>query len=326
MSVVGNTENNSNKIKMFSIFKKKDNNKDTPDWASFFSNSEYQAFDKEINRYFEKLKIDFTINNGIVNVNENEFGFENLGLINIAQVCKQENPKSYKEIITEHFDAMIRTHKFEQEFNKIADNFEEVKKYIGVRLYNNEYVSYIGKEFTIGKDFAGDIYAMIVFDFPDSVLSIKPEQIQTWNKSIDELFEIGKNNIREKYPINISKEQFGEFSIIFGNADHFFTPNIVFDIENRPELIGTYGSIIGLPHRYSILLYPIEDLEVLDAINGLVPAVYGMNEEGPGSLSNNIFWYFNNTFTQLPYELENNKLELIPPEKFVEMLNKLKEK
>jgi len=308
---------------MFSIFKKKGNNGDIPEWASFFTNSEYQTFDKEVNRYFEKLKIEFSINDGIVNLVENEFGFDNLGLTNVAQVCKQEKTKYYREIISEHFDSLIRTHKFELEFDKIADNFEKVKKYIGVRLYDNEYVSYIGKELTIGRDFAGDIYAMIVLDFPDSVLSIKPEQIKPWNKSVDELYEIGKKNIREKYPINLSKEKFGEFSIMFGNADHFFTPNIVFDLETKSELVGTYGSIIGLPHRHSALIYPIENLEVVKAINGMIPAVYGMNQEGPGSLSNNIFWYFDNKFTQLPYKLENDKLQFIPPDNFVEILNKL---
>lgn len=311
---------------MFSIFKKKNSTNDIPEWASFFSKSEYLKFDKEINGYFEKLKIEFTVNDGIANVDENEFGFQNLGLTNVAQICKQENPKLYKEIITEHFDSMIRALKFKQEFNKIADNFEEIKKYIGIRLYDNDYVTHIGKELTLGRNFAGNIYAMLVFDFPDVLTNIQPEQIKPWNRTVDELIEIGNKNIREKYPINISKEQFGDFSIMFGNADHFFTPNIVFDIKNKPELIGTYGSIIGLPHRHSALIYPIDNLEVIKAINGIIHAVYRMNQEGPGSLSNNIFWYFNNEFTQLPYKIENNKLQFMPPEKFVEVLNKLSEK
>jgi hypothetical protein len=311
---------------MFSIFKKKGDSNDIPNWASFFTIAEYQKFDKEINGYFVRQKIDFSIKDGIVNVDENDFGFYNLGLTNVAQICKQENQKIYQEIITDHFNSMIRSHSFEKKFNKIADNFEEVKKYIGVRLYDHDYVAHIGKELTLGKDLAGDIYAMLVFDFPDTIANVQPEQIQSWNKSVDELFEIGKKNIRDKYPINFTKEHFGEFSIMFGNADHFFVPNIVFEIEDKPELLGFYGSIIGLPHRHSALIYPIENLEVVKAINGIIPAVYRMNQEGPGSLSNKVFWYFNNTFTELSYNLENNKLQFIPPEIFLEMMNKLEEK
>lgn len=49
-----------------------------------------------------------------------------------------------------------------------------------------------------------------------------------------------------------------------------------------------------------------------------------MNQEGPGSLSKNVFWYNENKLTNLPYELENGKLKFIPPNSFVEMLNSLK--
>src|SRR5690606_37707118 len=102
------------------------------------------------------------------------------------------------------------------------------------------------------------------------------------------------------------------------------TPNIVFDIENRKELIGSKGSLVGLPHRHSAIIYPIENLEVVKAINGLIPTIYGMNQEGPGSLSNNLFWYKDKTFTQLPYKIDEGKLQFFPPNNFVELLNELK--
>lgn len=308
---------------MFSFFKKKSIDINIPQWANFFDYKEYSLFIKEVDSYFNKAGIQHQISDEQVLVNEDEFGFSGLGLLNVAQVCKQEGQKHYKTIIKEHFNAMIRTNQFEKEFVKIADNFDEVKKYIGVRLYDYEYVAHVGKENTIGKDFADDIYAMVVFDFPDSVLSIRPDQTIAWGKSFEELFEIGVNNVRTKYPLIITKEGFGEFDIWFVQGEHFFTPNIVFDIENKSELIGSKGSLIGLPHRHSAIIYPIENLEVVKAINGLIPTIYGMNQEGPGSLSNNLFWYKDNTFIQLPYKFENNKLQFFPPDSFLELLNEL---
>jgi hypothetical protein len=308
---------------MFSFFNKKNTKTETPNWASFFDNSEYSTFIYEIENYFKKINIQFEISDGIITVNENEFGLSNLGLSNVAQNCKQDKPKNYKEIIKDHFNSMIEANKFELEFDKIADNFEEVKKYIGVRLYNEEYIDYVGKEFTIGKEFVGDIYSMIVFDFPHSIANIKPEQIKTWGKSINELFEIGIQNIKEKYPLTITKENFSAFDIWFTNSDHFFTPNIVFDIENRKELIGSNGSLIGIPHRHSAIIYPIENLEVVKAMNGIFPAIYNMNIEGPGSLSNNVFWYKDGIFTKIPYKLEDGKLQFFPPDNFLKLLNEL---
>jgi hypothetical protein len=311
---------------MAPFFNKKTNETNIPEWASFFSEEEYSLFIQEIDNYFKSLNSQYQYKpaDGQVLADENLFGFTNLGLMNVAQVCKQNQQQYYKNIIIDHFTSLMRVKQFNEYFAKIADNFEEIKKYIGVRLYNDEYVATVGKENTVGKAFAGDIYAMIVFDFPNAVKNVKPQDTTAWNKTVDELFETGVENIKNNYPLTITKVNFGEFHSWFVQGEHFFTPNIVFDIENRPELTGSKGALIGLPHRHSALIYPIENSEVLKAINGLIPPIYGMNQEGPGSLSNNLFWYRDKTFTQLPYKIEDNKFQFFPPEEFVEMLNELK--
>lgn len=309
---------------MFSLFKKKNNESERPKWASAFNEEEYSIFKFEIDNYFNKLNVDYKFGEGVIEINENIFGFGILGLTNVLQFCKQEKPKQYRQIISDHFDSMIRAHKFDDEFNKIVSDFEKIKQYIGVRLYDNEYVANIGQELTIGKNFAGDIYSMIVFDLPDSVINIKPEQTSEWGITNEELFIIGLDNIKAKYPLTISRENFGEFEIWFIQGEHFFTANVVFDLENRKELIGSKGSLVGLPHRHSAIIYPIENLETVKAINGIIPTIYGMNQEGPGSLSNKLFWYRDGKYTELPYKLENEKLQFFPPDSFVELLNELK--
>lgn len=311
---------------MFSLFKKKNNNPEIPNWASAFDEKEYSTFRSELDSYFDKLNVDYKIGDGVIEISENIFGFGILGLTNVLQFCKQEKPSHYRHIISDHFDSMLRAHKFDDEFNKIVSDFEKIKQYIGVRLYDNEYVANIGQKLTIGQNFAGDIYSMVVFDLPDSVINIKPEQTDKWNKTNEELFTIGINNIKAKYPFSISQENFGEFDIWFIQGEHFFTANIVFEFENRKELIGSKGSLIGLPHRHSAIIYPIENLEVVKAINGIIPTIYGMNQEGPGSLSNKLFWYRDGIYTELPYKFEDGKLQFFPPDNFVELLNELKAK
>ena len=41
---------------------------------------------------------------------------------------------------------------------------------------------------------------------------------------------------------------------------------------------------------------------------------------------NNLFWYKDGTYTELPYKFENGKLQFFPPDNFVELLNELKAK
>ena len=74
---------------MFSFFKSKKTIIPAPEWAFFFDDAEYTKFITEIETYFKSQRHQFEISDGIVHVNKNEFGFENLGLSNVAQVCKQ---------------------------------------------------------------------------------------------------------------------------------------------------------------------------------------------------------------------------------------------
>jgi hypothetical protein len=311
---------------MFSFFKKKTGTTNVPEWAEFFDAKEYEEFIKRVDEYFRKLNVKYDIAPGQILLDgENEFDCSSLGLVNVAQVCKQNGPGHYKAIIKEHFNRMIQSARFQKKFDEIADNFEQVKDYIGVRLYDKEYTDLLTEENRIGKHISGDVSALVVFDFPDSVVNVKPEQTTAWNKTKEELFEIGLENIRAKYPFEITKEPFGEFRIWFVQGNHFFVPNIIFDLEHKKELIGSKGALIGLPHRHAAIIYPIENLEVLKAINGLIPAIHGMFIEGPGSLSNNLFWYKDNTFTHLPYKIDDKKLQFFPPDEFVDLLNELGE-
>jgi len=306
---------------MFSFFRKNNNNSPKPEWASFFTDKEYAVFIEKADNYFKKLKIEYQIFEGYLEVDSKDFGFERLGLTNVAQVCKHESIVYYGKIISAHFDSMKRANRFDMEFNAIVDDFEQAKKYIGVRLYDNEYIATVGKENTVGVDITGDIYAMLVFDLPDSVINIKPEQTEKWNKTKDYLFNLGIANIKDNYSISISEEQFDKFNIWFVQSDVFFTGNIIFELDKNPKLIGKKGSLIGLPHRHAVLIYPINSLETITTISILIPMIYGMNQEGPGSLSNNLIWYFNGKFTNLPYKMDNDKLEFSPTESFLDILN-----
>lgn len=308
---------------MFSLFKRNKDNDRVPEWASFFSRNEYNEFLKSIESYFKKKNINYELNDGVLTTDSNVFGGEDFGLMNVAQICKQSELRNYKGILFEHFESMIRSQEFQTRFNVIVHDYNLIKDYIGVRLYSNDYITNIGKELTIGKDLAGDIYCMIVFDLPDSVINIQPEQASKWGKTIGDLFETGIKNMKNKYQWEISQQKFSDFNIWLIQGDHFFTPNIVFDLNNHKRMIGTHGSLIGIPHRHSVIIYPIENIDVVKAINILIPTIYGMNEEGPGSVSNNLFWYKEGNFENLPYKIENQKLDFYPPGNFVEMLNRL---
>ena len=80
---------------------------------------------------------------------------------------------------------------------------------------------------------------MIVFDLPEAVTNIKPEQAEKWGRPYEELFKLGLQNIRNNYRVNITNEKFLDFHIWFVQSNHFYSPNIVFELHERQGLIGS---------------------------------------------------------------------------------------
>ena len=79
-----------------------------------------------------------------------------------------------------------------------------------------------------------------------------------------------------------------------------------------------------MPHRHAMMIYPIENIQVTEAIRALIPAVFGMYHEGPGSLSPKLFWLYKGELIDLEYSLSDAGFDFKPPEKFIEILNQLK--
>jgi hypothetical protein len=308
---------------MFSFFKKKQQLPAPPSWASYFTAEEFQHFEEALSRYFQSQDLAFTLGDGLIEVESDLFGFKQLGLVNLAQSCKQNAVRLYQDIVTDHFETLKKARQFEVTFKEEVKDFNKIKQYLGVRLYPNSHIRQIGQENVMGKNFADDIYAMLVFDLPHSIMNVQPNQAANWGKSLEELFDIGVQNIRENYPVKPSLESFADFNIWFLNSDHFFTPNVVFNLENMPQLLGKQGALVGIPHRHSVIIYPIDSIKVVEAINKLIPAIYGMNQEGPGSVSNQVFWYKAGRFEPIRYELSEKELRLFPSGEFVQMLETL---
>ena len=310
---------------MFSFFKRNKNKQPTPQWASFFNADEYAQFLERLNHYLEKEKIAYSLGNGEITIQDGSFGADQLGLVNLAQMCKQQPVRKWQSMITNHFNSLRENAVFQDEFTKKAHDFDFVKPYLVVRLYSKEYLSYIGDEAFIGKPVTDDIVAILAFDLPMAITNVKPEQTIQWNKTNEELFDWGLENARINNPVEIVTETIGEFNVRLVQGNHFFAPNTVLELHRHTGFVGTQGSLVGIPHRHGVLIYPIEHLQVVTAITTLIPLINGLYKEGPGAISPQLFWYYDNQFTTLPYELSNEKIQFYPPEPFLNMLNNLED-
>lgn len=301
---------------MLSFFRK--NKPDPkPEWAELFTDSEYQQFLAGLSSYFEKEKTSYTIADGEITTEGNGFGGVSLGLFNLAQMCKQTNKKKWRDIIFSHFNGLKEAAVFEKEFSGKVHSYDYAKDFLAVRIYNAGYLASLDSSVSIGKNLGEDLFAMLAFDLPTTVTNVKPEQTIQWNKNNEELFEIGLDNIRANYETGIEQMELGDLKIWIVQGEHFFVPNIVFDLHNYPQLIGSKGALVGIPHRHLVIIYPINDIGVVTAVSQLIPMISHIHKEGPGSISDSLYWYTEGDIIRLPYKMTDDKLEFKPPETFL---------
>ena len=205
-----------------SLFKKSGGEDGPPEWAGFFTKEEYEKFMAIISGYFAKYGVEYEVEDGMALLKEPHRGYESFGLINLGQTCKQSPPEDWESNVADFFRAMERTHEFEQEFENKLTDFEFVRPFIGLRIYNVGFMDSVGQENFIFRQLSEQVVFMLVFDLPDSIKNISPETTEPWGKTEDELFILGYENSKESYPFNVEKETFGESEFWINYGEHFF--------------------------------------------------------------------------------------------------------
>lgn len=306
---------------MFSFFKNSNKKKEVPEWASFFSGEDYSKFILEIENYFKRKKFNIKIIDGVVTVLNDEYKNNLYGIQNLAQTCNYFTPKEYKNQIEVHFDGLFRSVKFMQELDKTKSDFEKIKKHLGVKIYPAAFAHQDNRSKSISKKITEQLYAVLVFDLPETINNVTQKEADKWGIDHEELFRIGKKNTRHNYPISVTKQDANGLELLAISTEHLFSTSIILDLETRPDLVGSKGCLIGCPTRHLTVIYPIENIEVAEALNRMIPANHNIYRQGPGSLTDELIWYYDGVFEVQPYTFSEGKIEFTPIDSFVQLLD-----
>jgi len=164
------------------------------------------------------------------------------------------------------------------------------------------------------------LFRVLVFDFPNSISNVKPENIQNWGKKEEDLLEIGLENIKQKYSLEAVEQELLDFKIWALETEHFFSSNIILEKERLKKYLGSKGALVGMPTRHVTMIYPINDSEAMKIISPLIFVIKGIFTDGPGSLSESLYWYKDGKLTTLPYTLKKKKIDFFPPDEFIKTL------
>lgn len=290
-----------------------------PPWTGPLSTSEFAAFAELVLAELRARGVEGRIEDGYVTAESGELSGR-YGLENLAQLCHQHDRREWKGIVHAHFAALGRA----KRETKGTRTFEEAQPLLAVRLWPAEYMEQVPREqVTLRQDLAGTL-TVLVYDLPDTIRQVRPEEAASWGKSLEELFALGLDNLRRKQRPQIRRAELpGGVRVTVFSGESFFVSSEVLRLDQFPGCVGRHGALVGVPTRHAMLAYPIDGPEVVKAMMLMAPVVLGICGQGPGSISPRVYWYHEGQFTDLPYIVKDRAPQFAPPAEFIELVRSL---
>jgi len=291
-----------------------------PEWAAFFSGSEYRHFLDLVVADLRRRGYDPQVGDGFVAADTGGGEPTRWGLGNLAQRCNQEDPSRWETIIATHFTALQQM--VGRDMDALAANFEQVRPILRVRLMPDETMGGAAVGETVSRRPASGVIENLVYDFPDSTATVHQDHLSGWPIDAAEAFDIAIANVRAEPPpaaetIDADGVQLGVMA-----GDSFYVASRALFLD---ELLGGRDGVFAIPNRHVLIWYPLADLSVVKAMSPMFQIAMNLFREGPGSISDQLYWWRAGEFVHLPHTMSGNNVNFVPPDDFVAVLNGLAE-
>lgn len=293
-----------------------------PDWARPMSRDDTTTFLEAVGAELDRRRLTFAIGEGMVRIERNGRGSD-YGLTNLAQVCHQAGRDRWAATIAGHFDNMFAAEDASAAVEEAGTDLDAVRAMLKVRLFPDADLGGMDPMLPVSWEYAPGIVAAFVYDLPTTVSSVNVEHINGWGRSREELLAIALDNVRADTVESQAITDAGASAAIACFADHFFAASHAFLLGDMLPAEAPHGAVFAVPHRHALLYAPIVDLGIVESINRLIPTANSLFEQGPGSISPGLYWWRDGAVTLLPSQVEGNRVQVAPPDEFVQVLNGL---
>jgi hypothetical protein len=297
-----------------------------PVWARSLGATGFRKFMQLVTGYFEHRKIEVDVDEaeGVVSPNYEVLARSSVfGLRNIAQKCSGAGAEQWPNLIAEHFDCLFDPDMGETALTLDMRSFQSLHTRLRSRLYPTSILRQTGA--LAYRPFAEDLIEVLVIDLPKSIRTVAKSEIKVWGLTEDELFAIGRRNLAGSAFLDEMQVSLPGATIRMYTGDALYAASHVMVFERYISEPMPHGIVLTMPKRDVILAHFISNIGVLDAVRGILQVTTSMFEEGPGSLTDNLYWYRNGALTRLPYELLDGSYSFAPPTPFVDLLTDLSE-
>ncbi len=301
-----------------------------PVWAGFFQPGHYTLFIRQVQAELDRRGNPGKLNaaGGAVVVPtstaDEDAQPDYWGLTSLAQDCARTPVADWPALIGVYFDLKARIGNQSEVLDQLAGDWEAARRLLKLRLYPDDYAG----RGSVVADFPADgLMAVLVYDLPESIVAVRPGDVDAWKVSEQDLFRIALQNVDQaEAPVDAPIElPDGETLHLLQGSSSFIASHAL-SLERYVPQHSPFGALVGVPTQHSLCYYPIQDSRAVGVIEGMLPVLRRLSARGPASISDQLYWWRYGRLTHLPSRLEGRQVTFMPPELFVtECLNRLAE-
>lgn len=231
-----------------------------------------------------------------------------IGMRNLRQLARQLPRDDWPALVADHVGTIITA--IEEPLD--LRDFAVVSGLLRARVYPAE--ASTGR--LVSRPFAPGLIEAIVADTPTTVRTVVDDDIVGWPVTEDELFAVARAGVRADGPLDCDVIDDTGIRVLEGTTFYAATHLAWLDSYLDP---GPYGALAVAPTRSAIAAYRIEKESALIAAERLVGFARDAYDEGPGSLSPDLFWSRGGKLSLLEAHVDGGRLVL--PDHFVRFLD-----
>ena len=257
------------------------------------------------------------IKKGVVELEEGQ-DYSMVNLHNLILQCSQLERNKWAELIQSHFSGMYESMEKQKQLD--PNNFESLVDYFSIRIYQEAYITQNGgtDNLVAKKDLEGTL-SLLMLDLPSTFTPIQKEIFDLWNKTTDEVFEIGQRNVNKQEFIKATEsiDVNGQKIAIHFIENEDYGASLALDLEtNAPEFVGEWGAVVAIPNKGIANICKVSKDKPLDFmlfIQRFKPVVEQFYNQHAQPVSTDFYWYYEGGFTKINLVENNGQLEVISP-------------
>ena len=289
-------------------------------WRSIMSDAKFAVFHQAVNEYFagRNEKVEWSADKGMA---VGQSGAQ-MGMGNLAQMCAKVDQQEWPRMIEEHFSrlALALVHAKPDS----PPPWDSVRDKLTVRLMPVEAVAPAIRGDSVWRSDLEGVVTMLAIDYPETVSTVNRASAVEWGIPDEELFRVALANLEQRFGLGDPvKTELKNGTLHIFSAEHFFAASHALLMEQRPDLVGEYGAMVAIPTRHTFLVCPVNSFHIVHDIAMLLNVARKAEADGPGSITDQLYFFRYGKFSRLVSSLEGGQMKLTVPPEFQRVLEEL---